>query len=385
MFGLTKVFRWFGILILSAGFLGLLAITGIYFYLSPKLPSTESLDEVHFQVPLRVYTRDGLLIAEFGEKRRVPMRLDEIPDNMVKAIIASEDERFYEHPGVDWQGLTRAVLHLVTTGEKGPGGSTITMQVARNFFLGREKTYVRKANEILLSLKIERELSKDEILELYLNKIFLGQRAYGVGAAAQVYYGARLDQLSLAQITMIAGLPQAPSRFNPVANPEGATARRSYVLKRMRELGFIDDSSHRYARNRPVTAELHGLSIDVEAPYVAEMVRAQMEARFGAEAYTAGFKVFTSIDSSLQVVANQALRLALLDYDQRHGYRGAEFQVDLSQALDRDALLKDIPWVGGLIPALVLSVDEQTTTVYAREFGRDHAVVGSAGLGPRLS
>ena len=206
-----------GILVLLAVLAAAIGAGGVYWYLAPKLPSAEILRDVRLQVPLRVYTREGELLAEFGEKRRTPLRLDDVPERLIQAILAGEDDRFFEYPGVDWQGLTRAVLHLVRTGEKGPGGSTITMQVARNFFLTREKTYIRKLNEILLALKIEREFTKDEILELYVNKIFLGQRAYGVGAAAQVYYGGPVTEHGLAQLAMIAGLPKAPSRFNPVA------------------------------------------------------------------------------------------------------------------------------------------------------------------------
>ena len=350
----------------------MVALTGIYFYLAPNLPSAESLKDVHLQVPLRVYTRDGLLMADFGEKRRVPIAIDDVPETMKKAFIASEDKNFYKHPGVDWMGLTRAVLHLIKTGKKGPGGSTITMQVARNYFLGREKTYVRKANEILLALKIEREFTKNEILELYLNKIFLGQRAYGVGAAAQVYYGKRLDELTLAQIAMIAGLPQAPSRYNPIANPEGALERRTYVLNQMVGLANnnIDEALFHTALNAPVNAEQHGLSIEVAAPFVAEMVRAQMVALYGEEVTTSGYKVYTSIDSALQQVANAGLRRSLVEYDQRHGYRGAEFQVDLDrEGFDADTVLKAIPSVGGLLPALVTAVEEQSATVYTREHG----------------
>ena len=350
MFGLiTTLVRWFGYLLLTGGFLGLVVIAGVYFYLAPNLPSAESLKDVHLQVPLRVYTRDGLLMQDFGEKRRVPVTLEQVPETMVKAFIASEDERFYGHPGVDWQGLTRAVLHLIKTGKKGPGGSTITMQVARNYFLGREKTYARKANEILLALKIEREFTKDEILELYMNKIFLGQRAYGVGAAAQVYYGKELNELSLAQIAMIAGLPQAPSRYNPIANPEGAVERRAYVLNQMQDLpdNNIDQALHQRALNAPVTAELHGLIKEVEAPYVAEMVRAHMVALYGEEVKERGYKVYTTIDSALQVAATKALRKALLEYDHRHGYRGAEIRVDPNVVgFDADAVLKTFPkWV----------------------------------------
>ena len=270
---MSRLIRWFVILSISAFAIGLLALTGIYFYLSPRLPSAESLEDVQLQVPLRVYTREGALVAEFGEQRRVPLGLEDIPSSMIKAVLAAEDDRFYVHPGVDWQGLTRAVIYLIRTGEKGPGGSTITMQVARNFFLGSEKTYVRKANEILLALKIENEFTKDEILELYFNKIFLGHRAYGVGAAAQVYYGRSIQELTLAQVAMIAGLPKAPSRFNPIVNPARALARRNYVLGRMRELEFVSEEEYQTALAAPVTARIHGLATEVEAPYVAEMVR----------------------------------------------------------------------------------------------------------------
>ncbi len=215
MFRLSSALRVLGAVVLVTGLLACIGVAGLYWYLAPKLPPIDSLKDVQLQEPLRVYSRDGRLIAEFGEKRRTPLEFDQIPGLMVKAVLAAEDERFYQHPGVDWQGLTRAVVHLIRTGKKGPGGSTITMQVARNFFLGREKTYVRKINEILLALKIEKELSKDDILELYFNKIFLGHRAYGVEAAALVYYGARLDELSVAQIAMIAGLPQGAVTLQP--------------------------------------------------------------------------------------------------------------------------------------------------------------------------
>ncbi|TFH43677.1 MAG: peptidase, partial [Lysobacterales bacterium] len=230
MFRLSSALRVLGVFLLVTGLLVCLGGAGLYWYLAPKLPSIESLKDIQLQEPLRVYSKDGRLIAEFGEKRRTPLKFVQIQPLMVKAVLAAEDERFYQHPGVDWQGLARAVVHVIRTGEKGPGGSTITMQVARNFFLGREKTYLRKINEILLALKIEKELTKDDILELYFNKIFLGHRAYGVEAAALVYYGSSLDELSVAQTAMIAGLPKAPSRFNPIVNPERAMARRNYVL-----------------------------------------------------------------------------------------------------------------------------------------------------------
>ena len=362
-----------GILVLLAVLavgLGAVGVFGVYRYLEPKLPSAETLREVRLQVPLRVYTRDDQLIAEFGEKRRTPLHLREVPARLIQAFLASEDDRFFEHPGVDWQGLTRAVLYLVRTGEKGPGGSTITMQVARNFFLSREKTYIRKLNEILLALKIEREFTKQEILELYVNKIFLGQRAYGVGAAAQVYYGRPVTELTLPQVAMIAGLPKAPSRFNPVADPEQAVVRRNYVLRRMLELGYIEPDEHDAARDAPVTAQVHGLAVEVEAPYVAEMVRAHLEETYGPEAYTAGYEVWTTLDSRLQHAANAALRQTLLEYDARHGFRKPEQQVatgDGAPSLRR--VLKDIPELGGLVPAVVTSADARTVAVWVRNEG----------------
>ena len=265
------------ILVLIGALAAVLGAGGAYLHLTPTLPSAETLREVRLQVPLRVLTRDGRVIAEFGEQLRTPLEFDQVPERMIQAFIAGEDDRFYEHPGVDWEGLLRAALHLILTGEKGPGGSTITMQVARNFFLGREKTYTRKLKEILLALKIESGFTKDEILELYVNKIFLGHRAYGVGAAAQVYYGRPISELTLAQFAMIAGLPKAPSKFNPVTNPERAMVRRNYVLRRMLELGYVGKAEHDEAHDAPVSATLHGLTVEVEAPYVAEMARTYME------------------------------------------------------------------------------------------------------------
>jgi penicillin-binding protein 1A len=370
MFRLSSALRVLGVFLLVTGLLACIGAAGMYWYLAPKLPPIDSLKDVQLQEPLRVYTSDGRLIAEFGEKRRTPLEFEQIPPLMVKAVLAAEDERFYQHPGVDWQGLARAAVHVIRTGEKGPGGSTITMQVARNFFLGREKTYVRKINEILLALKIEKELTKNDILELYFNKIFLGHRAYGVEAAALVYYGARLNELSIAQIAMIAGLPKAPSRFNPIVNPERATTRRNYVLGRMRELDAITEEEYQVALATPVTARLHGLSVEVEAPYVAEMVRTYVEDLLGNEAYTAGYRVYTTIDSRLQEAANQALRKNLLAYDQRHGFRAPEFHVDLADpSVSLDAVLADIPSTAGLLPAVVVAVEEKMVTAYAKVFG----------------
>ena len=370
MIRFAVAFRFLGILVLLAVLAVAIATGGTYWYLAPKLPSAEALRDVRLQVPLRVYTRDHELLAEFGEKRRKPLRLDEVPERLVQAFLAGEDNRFFEHPGVDWQGLTRAVLYLVRTGEKGPGGSTITMQVARNFFLSREKTYIRKLNEILLALKIEREFTKDEILELYVNKIFLGQRAYGVGAAAQVYYGVPVTELTLPQLAMIAGLPKAPSRFNPVANPKQAVVRRNYVLRRMLELDYIAQDEHDAARDAPVTAKVHGLAVEVEAPYVAEMVRAHMEEAYGDDVYTAGYKVYTTLDGKLQRAADAALRQALLEYDARHGYRGSERHVASGEEVTSlQKALEDIADVGDLVPAVVTSVDKRNVAAWARNVG----------------
>ena len=340
--------------------LGSLIVVGAYAYIAPTLPDVNSLNDIQMQVPMRVYSRDGKLLAQFGEMRREPLRLDQIPEILQQAFLASEDDRFYEHPGVDYQGILRAAGEIVRTGKKGTGGSTITMQVARNFFLSSEKTYIRKIKEILLSLRIERDLSKQQILELYLNKIYLGSRAYGVGAAAHAYYGRPIDQLTLAQYAMIAGLPKAPSRWNPIANPSRAKERRNYVLGRMFKLGYIEEPDYQAAIAAPVTARYHGTPIDLHAPYIAEMVRREMLERYPDSIYKAGFKVTTTIDSRLQQAADQALRDALLEYDRRHGYRGPEAHVDLS-TLDNDekrlAVLENYPTRGGLPAALVTTVD----------------------------
>jgi len=355
------------------GFTGLL---GLYLYLEPKLPSIEGLSDIQLQVPLRIYSSEGGLIAEYGEKRRAPKALNDIPLGLRQAFLAAEDDRFYEHPGVDYQGILRAVMVMVSTGKRGQGGSTITMQLARNFYLSSEKTFARKLNEIFLALKIEQQLSKDQILELYLNKIYLGNRAYGVAAAARVYYGKALEELNIAQLSMIAGLPKAPSRYNPIVNPDRALIRRNYVLKRMLELDFISEADMRFAKMQPATAGLHDSPVDVSASYVAEMVRSEIIHQFGDDAYIKGLNVFTTIDGRLQRAANLSLRHALRAYDIRHGYRGAKQTIDLapddielsseeSETLWRDAV-EDLDTVGGLHAALVLEVAEQSARVYLR-------------------
>ncbi len=356
--------------LLSLIVLGALAVGAVYLYLEPQLPDTETLRDIRLQQPLRVYSADGELMAEFGEYRREPVSYDDVPEQFRQAFIAAEDERFYEHPGVDHLGMMRAVLHLLQHREIGPGGSTITMQVARNFFLTREQTYLRKINEILLALRIERELSKPEILELYLNKIYLGQRAYGIGAAARIYYGTTVDDLTLAQMAMIAGLPKAPSFANPVSRPERALQRRAYVLRRMLETGVISQEEFAEASTAPITASLRreerpGLN----APFVAEMARAYAVERFGESAYVDGYRVYTTVDSQLQREADRALRENLLAYDRRHGYRGPEATFDLDDHPDEAAwnrLLADYRRVAFLRPALVVDVDaaENRARVY---------------------
>ena len=356
-----------GLLLILGSLLGSVAAFAGYLFLSPGLPSATSLKQVQLQIPLRVYDTRGQLLAEYGEKRRKPLNLNEIPELLQKAFLAAEDDRFFKHPGVDYQGILRAAWNLLRTGEKGQGGSTITMQLARNFYLSRERTYTRKLREIFLALTIERELSKSEILTLYLNKIYLGNRAYGVGAAADTYYGRNVGCLSLAHMAMIAGLPKAPSRFNPVVNPERALLRRNYVLERMREVGYIDDQVYAGASGQPITARLHSPSITVKAAYVGEMVRLHMVNRYGVQAYTSGFNVYTTVHPPLQQAANHAIRANLLAYDKRHGYRGPEAEVAqeiLSDPQLWDAVLQQHPIVNQLIPALVKEANPEGAVVY---------------------
>ena len=352
--------------------LGLIFIAGISWYLLPQLPDIGNLQDVKLQVPLRIYSQDDSLIAEFGEKRRRPISIDEVPTTIIQAFLAAEDDRFYQHPGVDWQGIARAVVHLVKTGNKAQGGSTITMQVARNFFLSREKTYLRKLNEIFLALKIERDLSKDKILELYLNKIYLGHRSYGIAAASQTYYGVEIDELTLPQVAMLASLPKAPSSTNPISNPTRAKTRRNYVLQRMVEEKFISEEDYQSGINSPITASLHNPFIEVEAPYVAEMVRKQLIEKYGNNAYISGLVVTTTIKDKNQTAANHALRKALSAYDERHGYRGPEHHYDLKtedSETEWQRLLESFPSIGNLYPALVMQVNEKSITCYLSGIG----------------
>lgn len=357
----TRISLW---LVITAVLGGILVFSSAYLYLSPKLPSVDVLKDVKLQTPLRIYSRDGMLIGEFGEKKREPIEFDRIPKDFINAILAAEDDRFYSHPGVDLRGLLRAATQLVASGSIQSGGSTITMQVAKNYFLTRDRTFIRKFNEILLALQIERELPKEEILELYLNKIFLGNRAYGIQAAAQVYYGTNIDQLSLAQMAMIAALPKAPSALNPLSNPARASLRRNWILGRMLELGYINGPRYQLAVQEPITATFHGSPIDVNAPYVSEMARKEMVERYGQNAYTDGYQVFTTVDSQLQLAAQQAVVDGLVAYDLRHGYRGPEKQLTLpedeaSVAEFVKAEIRGMPRLANMYPAIVTVVHEQ--------------------------
>lgn len=364
---MKKVFRWLLGTFLTVAILCIVAAATAYLFISPNLPDVESLRDVQLQVPLRVFSRDGKLIGLFGEMRRIPVTLSELPDDLKNAFIAGEDARFYEHPGVDYQGISRAAFTLLTTGEKTVGGSTITQQLARNFFLTSEKTYTRKIKEILLAFKIEDELSKNEILELYLNKIFLGYRAYGVGAAAEVYYGKSASELSLAQSAMIAALPKAPSRINPINQPERAIERRNYVLGRMLELGYITQQQYDAAAVEQDMSYYHGATAEVSAPYLAEMVRVRALELLGQQAYTGGYEVVTTIDSRLQKAANRAVVTGLEEYDKRHGYRGPEARIDLqdkSTPADWNEALTPYRPVSGLVPGLVTEVEDDIAMVY---------------------
>jgi penicillin-binding protein 1A len=350
-----------------------LGLAGAYQYLRPAMPDVSTIKDIRLRVPLRVYTRDGKLIAQFGEERRIPLSFDAIPTQMINAVLAAEDDNFFRHGGVDYPGLLRAIVRHLLSGEKSEGGSTITMQLARGIFLTPEKSYRRKLIEIFTTLRIEQELTKQEILTLYLNKMFLGQRAYGIGAAAEVYFGKTVDQLTLPEIALIAGTFRLPSRDNPVANPQLARQRRAYVLRRMREKEFITHDEYQIALNAPVESKLHGPAVEVEAPYVAEMVRADLFEKLGPEVYSAGYEAITTVDSRLQGAAVRALRAALVEYDQRHGYRGPAGRVSLPEnAREKEwaQALEEFPERGGLLPAIVLSVDDKSAVAFARQHGR---------------
>ncbi|PQQ36140.1 peptidoglycan glycosyltransferase/peptidoglycan DD-transpeptidase MrcA [Photorhabdus laumondii] len=353
-----KFVKYFLVFVVSCIFLGTASIFGMYKYIEPQLPDVATLKDVRLQTPMQVFSADGELIAQYGEKRRMPLELPEIPPIMVKAFIATEDSRFYEHHGVDPVGIIRAASVAMSSGHASQGASTITQQLARNFFLTPEKTLMRKVKEAFLAIRIEQLLNKDEILELYLNKIYLGYRAYGVGAAAQVYFGKSVNELTLSEIAMIAGLPKAPSTFNPLYSYGRAINRRNVVLSRMLNEGYITQQQYNQARSEKLVANYHAPQIAFSAPYLSEMVRQEMIERYGENAYTDGYKVYTTITRKLQLAAVDAVRNNLIDYDVRHGYRGAQevlWKVG-EPAWDREQIvkkLKTLPNYGALVPAVV--------------------------------
>ncbi|MCG9641813.1 PBP1A family penicillin-binding protein [Vibrio sp. Isolate34] len=354
--------------------LGVSTIFGFYYYVKPELPDVATLRDVELQTPMQVFSQDGKLISQFGEKRRNPVTYDEIPRHLVEALIATEDSRFYEHPGIDPIGITRAAIVVAMSGSAKQGASTITQQLARNFFLSNEKKIMRKIKEIFIAIHIEQLLSKEEIMELYVNKIFLGHRSYGFGAAARVYFGKDLPELTLSEIATLAGMPKAPSTMNPIYSVERATNRRNVVLRRMLDEQYITQEEYDEARNEELISKYHGAEIELSAPYVAEVARAWMVERYGEAAYTSGMKVYTTVDSKLQKAANQAAIKNLLGYDERHGYRGAEkvlWQTEQS-AWDHDKIVKHLksqPTYGDLVPAVVTAVDSKSAQVWVKNQG----------------
>lgn len=364
-------------------------ILGTYFYIKSDLPSVDILKDVRLQTPMRIFTQDGKLISQYGVKRRIPLTLEQIPEKLKQAVIATEDSRFYNHPGIDPIGMLRALVNLVVTGEKGQGGSTLTMQMARDFFLTREKKYIRKIREIILAWHMEQLLSKQEILELYLNKVELGHRAFGFGAAAQVYYGKSLDELTLAQIATIAGLPQAPSALNPISRPDRSLVRRRIVLRRMLDEEYINRTQFDQAYNAPVTAKKYGAEINLDAPYLADIIYSEMIELYGKdEAETGGYQIYSTVSSGMQAAAQQAMRRNLHDYDERHGYQGpikqlwltddkneqvAEF--DTSELINLEpwpedqmlTYLQDVQTFESMQPAIVVKVNQKDIIIFNQQ------------------
>jgi penicillin-binding protein 1A len=346
------------------------AAIGAYYYVEPALPEAETIRDIPLQIPLRIFSRDGLLIEEIGSSRRVLITIDEVPDHVVNAFIAAEDRRFWVHPGIDYRGILRALFQLVTTGDVEAGGSTLTQQLARSYFLNLDQTIDRKFKEISLAVRIEQEFTKQQIMELFLNKMFFGQRAYGVSAAGTVFFNKDLKDLSIAEAATLAGVLPAPSRYNPVRSAQNAERRRGYVLGRMNDLDFISDEEYEEAMATPMESRLYGTDKELEADYVAEMVRAEMLKRFGEATYTAGYQVVTSLDSRLQAAATYALRNGLLEFTRRRGYKGpitnfeltpeilaadfTEWPAEILQTLDRYA-------PGGLANAIVTQVNDNNS------------------------
>lgn len=365
---LRRVLRWTLILLLTLAVLGAVAAGILYTAVASKLPDVEALRDIEMQEPLYVYAQDGRLIALFGETRRYPVQIEDVPERLKQAFLATEDARFYEHSGIDYRGVARALWLLATTNDRRvPGGSTITQQVARQFFLSSEYSFTRKFAEMLLARKMERNLSKDEIFELYLNKSFFGNRAYGVAAAAEFYYGKSLDALDLDEMASLAAIPKFPSSGNPLSNPERAKERRDvYVLARMQELGFISAQEAAAARAVEMHATPHERPIEVYAPYVAEMVRLEMVARYGGDVLTRGYHVTTTIDPTMQAAAELAVRNGLSTYDRRHGWVKPAESLDLAADEDTPTTarrLRGIAPQGGMLPAIVVRSGDGTADV----------------------
>ena len=367
--------NYFRILIVAAGsvlwfaLLGAYALAASYVYLAPDLPSSESMRKVELQIPLRVYTRNGALMAQIGEQRRIPVTYAQIPLIVKQAFLAAEDERFFSHHGIDFPGVLRAIFVDLIAGDRAQGASTITMQAARNMYLTQDRTWRRKLEETFLTYRMEHEFTKEEIFGLYLNVIFFGQRAYGVAAAAETFFGKSLDQLTVAQAATLGGIPKAPSHYNPIVSPQAATGRRSYVLRRMLDLGFIDAAAAQNANQEPMLARTHAPLYDIEAPDVAEMARQDIRARFGAGAENAGYRVYTTVDGRLQSAATRAVRIGLIEYDRRHGWRGPVTHRELgskSRPEQFDALLDTYTTIGDLAPAVVVTVADRAARVYVK-------------------
>lgn len=379
-------------MLLGLGTIGVIgasaAIIGAYYFVQPGLPAAETIRDIPLQVPLRIFSRDGYLISEIGERRRIPVTFDEVPEHVVNAFVAAEDRRFFVHPGVDYRGILRGIVQFIIRGESASGGSTLTQQLARDYFLSRERKLTRKLREAFLAYKIEQEFSKEQIMALFLNKMFFGQRAYGAAAASQVFFNKDLGDVNVAEAATLAGILPAPSRYNPVSSPGNAEIRRSYVLGRMRDLGYIDDSTYDDAMTFPMESTLHGTAIELSAPYVAEMVRVEMLERYGEATYTAGYQVVTSLDSRLQRAANYALRNGLLEFTRRRGYRGPLSTLPLTQEFlaqpfavwpleIREPLEQYAP--GGLSIVLVTAIAEDNSATIRFGDGTD-AILPWAGI-----
>jgi len=374
--------RW---LVLLAGITAIVSIgmtagvIGAYYFVAPGLPAAEAIRKIPLQIPLRIFSRDGRLIEEVGERRRFLVTFEDIPAHVVNAFIAAEDRRFFEHPGVDYQGILRASLRLLVSGRISGGGSTLTQQLARDYFLTREQVFTRKVREAFLAYKIEQEFSKQEIMALFVNKMFFGQRAYGVAAAAQVYFGKSLNDINVAEAATLAGVLPAPSQYNPVRSPANARMRRSYVLGRMLQLDFIDQATHDSAMDYPLVSKLHGTANELSAPYVAEMVRREMLSRYGEATYSAGFKVVTTLDSRLQRAATYSLRNGLLQFTRRHGYRGPVATLEVDEAVlalpyeqwpdEVRVALDNYGTPGGLEVALVTALHEDNSASIVLQSG----------------